>query len=294
MAIDTKMLRIAIITVLATTIVFAKTAAGVEAIITNAEEVEFENASFEYPLSPFKLKKAKKLGIPVEVNTEPSVRLTGYLARPVGEESRAAIVLLHSCAGITKHVAMWSDRFVAWGYVVLIVDSLTPRGLDYICDGRGGAKTSPWHRALDAYGAKQYLSARPFVDPARIAVFGMSHGGMVVLEVIKQSTSEGLGVNPFQAAIALYPRCSQPERINTPTLILAGEMDTWNPAEPCAQYVANVQPQQNINLRVFADAYHGFDLVGLDIVEVGHIVRYNPEAAAETVEMTRRFLEERL
>jgi dienelactone hydrolase len=272
---------------------FAETTSSAP-VFSGAEKVDFDSAAYTYPPSPFKVKQAKKLGIPVKTNAEPSIPLTGYLARPEGEEPRAAIVLLHSCAGITRHAAMWSDRFVDSGYVVLSVDSFTLRGFDYNCDNRAGAKITPWLRALDAYGAKRYLSSRPFVDPARIAVFGMSHGGMTVLEVIKQSTSEGLEVKPFQAAIALYPLCNQPERINTPTLILAGEMDTWHPAKSCAQYVAKVQPQQNINLRVFAEAYHGFDLVGLDIVEVGHIVRFSPEAAAETIELTRKFLEERL
>ena len=288
------MLRFAICTVLTIASVLGENASGAEAVIANGEAVKFESAPFTYQPSPFKVKQAKKLGMPVEVNTEPSIPLSGYLVKPKKEGPRAAIVLLHSCAGITKHTSMWSDRFVGSGYVVLIVDSLTPRGFDYNCDGRAGAKITPWLRALDAYGAKQYLSSRQFVDPARIAVFGMSHGGMTVLEVIKQSTSEGLGTKPFQAAIALYPQCDQPERINTPTLILAGEKDTWNPAEPCTRYANKVQPQQNISLKVFTDAHHGFDLVGLDIIEVGHVVRYNSEAAAETIEMTRRFLEERL
>jgi dienelactone hydrolase len=288
--------RVAITTALVAAIVFAETAFGADPIYGDAEIVEFESVSYTYTPSPFKVKQAKKLGISVEVKTEPSVSLTGYLARPAGEEPRAAIVLLHTCAGISEHEEMWSKRLVAWGYVVLSVNSFTPRGFDYICDGRigGGALTTPWRRALDAFGAKRYLSTRSFVDPARIAVMGMSHGGWTVLETIKQSTSDGLAMKPFQAAIAFYPLCSEPEPINTPTLILSGSEDHWNPAKLCAQYVEKLKPQQEITLKVFAGAYHAFDHPGIDTVDAGHRVRSHPEAAAEASQMSREFLEERL
>lgn len=227
-------------------IVFVKTAFGAEPVYADTKVVEFESVSYTYAPSPFRVRQAKKRGIPVEVKTEPSVSVSGYLARPDGEEPRAAIVLLHTCAGISEHEEMWSKRLVSWGYVVLSVDSFTPRGFDYICDGRigGGALTTPWRRALDAYGAKRYLSARSFVDPDRIAVMGMSHGGMTVLEAIKQSTSEGLAMKPFQAAIAYYPLCSEPESINTPTLILIGSEDSWTPAEFCSWPAFQTSPRK--------------------------------------------------
>ena len=88
MTITNKMLRLVITTSIATAIVFAETAYSADSIFADAEVVEFESVSFTYTPSPFKVKQAKKLGIPVEVKTEPSVSLTGYLARPAGEEPR--------------------------------------------------------------------------------------------------------------------------------------------------------------------------------------------------------------
>jgi dienelactone hydrolase len=252
-------------------LVFIKPAFAADPIYLEAEAVEFESASYTYTPSPFKVRQAKKLGIPVEIKTEPAISLSGYLAKPLAEEPRAAIVLLHTCNGLSEHEEMWSKRLVDWGYVVLSVDSFTARGLDYTCDGRVGHYVGPWARALDAYGAKQYLSTRSFVDSARIAVMGMSHGGNTVLETIKQSISEGLAMKPFHAAIAYYPHCGKPESINAPTLILT---------------------QNEISLKVFADAYHAFDHPGIDIVELGYIVRSNPEAAAEARQITREFLDE--
>lgn len=287
-------LRFAITASLVATIVFTRPASSATPIFAGSEVVQFESVSFTYTPSPFRVKQAKKQGIPVEVKTEPSVSLTGYLARPAGEEPRPAIILLHPCFGISRAEEMWSDRLVSWGYVVLSVDSFTPRGFDNICDGRvgGGGETTPWRRALDAYGAKQYLSTRPFVDSARIAVMGMSHGGWTVLEIIKRSTSESLAMKPFQAAIAFYPICSVPEPINTPSLILTGDMDQWTPAVLCEPYLDKLQPQHEISMKVFAGAYHGFDIVGVDTIDTGYIVRYNQKAADEAFRMSREFLEE--
>jgi dienelactone hydrolase len=293
MTIKNELLRVAIATSLLAVIVFAETVFSADPIYVDAEIVEFESVSFTYTPSPFRVKQAKKLGIPVEVKSEPSVSLTGYLARPAGEEPRPAIVLLHPCFGISKAEEMWSDRLVGWRYVVLSVDSFKPRGFDNICNSSQGY-IGPWARALDAYGAKQYLSTRPFVDSARIAVMGMSHGGNSVLEVIKQSTSEGLVMKPFQAAIAFYPLCSVPEPINTPSLILTGDMDQWNPAVLCEQYLDKLQPQHEISMKVFAGAYHAFDIVGIDTINTGYIVRYNQKAADEAFRMSREFLEKRL
>jgi dienelactone hydrolase len=296
MTIRMDLLCVTITTGLVASIVFAETAFSAAPVYVDAEVVKFESVSLTYAPSPFKVRQAKKLGIPVEVKIEPSVSITGYLARPAGEEPRAAIILLHTCAGISEHEEMWSKRLVSWGYVVLSVDSFKPRGFDYICDGRvgGGALTTPWRRALDAYGAKRHLSTLSFVDPNRIAVIGMSHGGMTVLEIIKQSTSEGLAMKPFQAAILLYPLCSASEPINTPTLILIGSEDSWTPAELCAQYVEKLKPLHEITLKVFAGAHHAFDHPGIDTVDAGYIIRSNPKAAAEASEMSREFLEERL
>ena len=99
-------------------------------------------------------------------------------------------------------------------------------------------------------------------------------------------------MSPFQAAIALYPLCSTAEAINTPTLILTGDKDSWTPLVLCEQYVDKLQPRHEIKLQVFAGAYHAFDHPGIDILELGYIVRSNPQAAAEASRITREFLEE--
>lgn len=255
--------------------------------------VEFDSAPYTWAPTPFKLKRAQQLGIEVEIRTDPGVPLRGYLARPDGDRPRAAIVLLHTCAGISEHERYWSDLLVSWGYVVLTVDSLGPRGVEYICDGRPGT-VSPWQRALDAYGAKQYLSGQAFVDTRRIGVLGMSHGGMTILHMVKQSINTGLGIEPFEVAVAFYPYCGEPEPVSTPLLILVGSEDIQTPAQLCREYVDRLQPGHPVSLQVFTGAHHLFDHPGIDLVELGYILRSDPEAGARARELTRAFLRERL
>jgi dienelactone hydrolase len=298
-----KLLRVVAGTSLIGAIVFAETAFSAQPVFEGAEVVAFESVSYTYPASPFKVKQAKKLGKPVETVTEPSVPLIGYLARPQGEGPFPAVALMNGCASVadgdraitllSEWNEAWSDRLVAWGYVVLSVDSFTPRGASYICDGRRGW-TTPWSRALDAYGARRYLSTRPFVDPDRIAVMGMAHGGTTILEIIKQSTSTGLGMKPFGAAVALYPLCGEPEPIDTPTLVLIGGADAWTPADQCVRYLDRLERPHEMTLKVFPGVHHVFDQPGIDYEEFGRIVRSDPDAATQAIRMTHEFLSERM
>jgi dienelactone hydrolase len=101
-------------------------------------------------------------------------------------------------------------------------------------------------------------------------------------------------MKPFQAAIAFYPLCSEPEPISTPVLIMTGEKDSWQPAGLCAQYADKLPPQHDITLKVFAGAHHAFDEPGVDIIDAGYIIRYDQEAADEASNMSREFLKDRL
>ena len=201
---------------------------------------------------------------------------------------------MHGCNGIWEWDKVWTDRLVAWDYVVLNVDSLTPRGLTDICHGRDTITATPWIRALDAYGAMNHLATLRYVDPTRIAVVGMSLGGTAVLYTIEQSMTGGLQTKPFRAAVALYPSCRELQQVNTPTLILIGDKDNWTPASWCVRYLDQLKPPHDVTVKVFPGAHHIFDLEGLDAEEGGLTIRHHPQAAAEAIEMIKMFLKDRL
>ncbi len=257
------------------------------------KSVEFSSHVYTYPATPFAEKQASKSGVQVELKTESSIPLTGYLFQPRDEGPHSAVVLLHTCTGITEHEFHWANMLLEWGHVVLMVDSLTPRKQTYICDGRLGS-VAPWNRALDAYGAKKYLSNLSFVDPGRISVMGMSHGGMAMLEAVKKSTTDNISIAPFNAAVAYYPLCGEPTALNAPGLILIGELDTWTPAEQCVQYVEKLGQRGDMTLKVFPNGYHLFDHPGIDQKELGKVLRSDPILASQGMKITRDFLIEHL
>jgi uncharacterized protein len=94
----------------------------------------------------------------------------------VPSRNRAAVVLVHGATGNRARVADRAELLARHGYGVLAID-LPGHGES---DGRSselGANAQP---AVDA--AVDYLQRRPDVDPTRIAGFGVSLGGEVLLE----------------------------------------------------------------------------------------------------------------
>jgi len=143
-----------------------------------------------------------------------------------------------------------------------------------------------WIRTLDAHGAKNYLSTLLVVDPTRIGVMGRSHGGWTVMHIIRRATSADLHVEPFRAAVALYPRCKDSDETDTPTLILIGEKDWVN---ECVRYEVGLPTPNDTIVKVFPGVHHAFDHEGIDKRLNGFTYLYDPKAAKEAIRMTREF-----
>ena len=204
-----------------------------------------------------------------------ATELEGLLYRPSGEGPYPAIVLLHGCGGLyardrnpsARHDD-WARRFRAAGYVALLADSFTPRGIGEICTAAARTIQSRRERARDAYGALLFLQSQPFVKGDRIGVMGWSNGGSTTLWTIL----DPIGARPknlrydFAAAVAFYPACRQPLdyragwKTRIPLLILIGEKDDWTPAAPCAQLAARAAERGDpVSIQLYPDAYHDFD-----------------------------------
>ncbi len=215
--------------------------------------------------------------------------LRGKLTKPKGDDPFPAVVLLHGCGGPINYG--WVGKLKRWGFVSLMVNSFGPRGKSNICAPGQDQIIQPARRAKDAHGAKLYLAGLPFVVPNRIAVMGWSHGGNSTLEAVEINEPSS---SPFQAAIAFYPYCRQLYILNSPLLVLIGEKDDWTPANLCEFYIKSKKGWSEIILKVYPDAYHGFDSPFSPNYYMGHWVGRNSSAAFDSYERVRAFLEKYL
>ncbi len=261
-----------------------------------AERVEFESARYE--VGPLQLRLARERGETVARAAVDTI--DGYLTKPQGNGPFPAIVHLHGCNGLPKDFksgadkGYWSEALAAWGYVVLVVDSFTTRGIEQAC---ADAATS---RIADAYGGLAYLSRQPFVDARQIAILGFSQGGTATLKIVGErdfALFENEAEHKVKAAIAFYPACPSDGTMTVPTLILIGELDDWTRASACRSMMASrTGAGSPVKLIVYPDAHHAFDAASLQPGReyFGHRIEYNNAAAALATEEVRGFLAQQL
>jgi len=191
------------------------------------------------------------------------------VSRPDGPGPFAAVVIMHDCSGLgagsSGAPGRWASELVARGYVVVIPDSFTTRGLGGgICTvppAQRRANVSPERRAGDAYAALAYAGSLPYVDRRRIGLMGGSHGGSTTVAAMLAPAGDTR--DRFAAAVALYPRCDLHAgvyRPAAPLLILIGEKDDWTPAAPCRQLAADARAAGHpVTIKVYPNAHHSFD-----------------------------------
>lgn len=227
-------------------------------------------------------------------------RIQGYLAKPDGAGPYPAVIGLHGCAGMHDTTKQrLADDLVAWGYVVLLVDSYATRGIDHACISSGFATFLM--RVPDAYGALLFLARQTFVDPHRVAAVGFSAGARVTLSVAEPHSSEPFlppGNLRFQAVAAFNPPCKQAmARPGIPTLIFIGDLDDWTPAADCSDKIASWgDGGPPVELVVYPGAHHGFYYQHLrpGTILFGHRVEYNGEAADNATHRLQQFLDRHL
>lgn len=227
----------------------------------------------------------------------PTAQIQGYLAKPEGAGPFPAVVHLHGCSGLTTRARnSAAEQMTRWGYVSLVVDSFTTRGITNAC------VTTPPDQTADAFGALLYLSKLPFVDAKRIALVGHSHGGMAALQVASFHPFELFDLPDelnYKAAVAFYPQCNAAEdRLALPTLILIGDLDEWSPIKLCEWWMQRRDGMgAPVKLVVYPEAFHGFDNPGIrNGMEFyyGHWLKYDAETAARSTAEMREFLAKEL
>ncbi len=194
------------------------------------------------------------------------VTLAGELRLPgMGTDKVPVVVLVYGIAGLMAKEDEWARSLNSWGIGVFIPDHLS---------GRGIAPMSPddfrlpgLARMVDVYHALPRLLKDPRIDPERIAIMGLSLGGLVTLLSSQERfrTRYGLPNVQFAAYIALYASCSLRLRDDLkvaarPIRLFHGAGDDWCPVEQCRTLVADLKKAgANATLTEYPGASHAYD-----------------------------------
>jgi dienelactone hydrolase len=207
------------------------------------------------------------------------------LLRPAGGARRPAVVLLHGCHGVSASTYDWARWFRDLGYVALVVDSWTPRGLTEGCTERS-PDVHYTERFSDAIGALRFLQARGDVDAAHVGAIGWSNGGAFAMAVVngpslERARARGVALpgRGYAAAVGVYPGgCPSivSERVVEPLLVLIGGADDWTLASACRAMVDGMRAKgADATIVVYPGAYHYFDVVGQPRAWLGDVANDN-------------------
>ena len=213
--------------------------------------------------------------------------VSGELRLPTQQSGQiAAVVLLHSNAGIVGVGDLYARALNLAGIATLEVDSYGPRGVR-----NGNDRNAPvlCDRLQDAWGALAFLAKDSRINSGRIGIAGFSSGGAVAIMT-------GMGVRParvqyestslptnliYAAHFALYPGCANimddHQRIRSwinpgrpqnwgatgkPIHIVSGTIDDFdfNPQTDCLRMGKEFPSIANqLTVRMVDGATHAFD-----------------------------------
>ncbi|GAB2896346.1 dienelactone hydrolase family protein [Uliginosibacterium flavum] len=207
--------------------------------------------------------------------------LVAHLFQPDAPGPHPAVVMVHGCGGayakdgaLNARHQMWGEYLASQGYLALMLDSFSSRGLKQICTQKYSERMlKEADRVGDAYAALSWLRQQSGIDAMHIGLLGWSHGGGVTLDVIRRKPANML--EGFSAAVSFYPGCTTRNKKAAsfkpyaPLLILIGEADDWTPAASCVALTNTARAQGAVmQIVTYPGAYHDFDHPGLSKIRL--------------------------
>ena len=162
------------------------------------------------------------------------IDIPAQLYRPAATPA-PAVAIFHGCGGVGANNARMAELLKSWGYVALVVDSFTSRGLKDVCGRNWPSQADAEKRALDIDAAGLWLNAQDYVKGSQLVFIGYSYGGGVGLLRALSARTDIRVPSGWRAAILVYPDCGLGEAIGTtlrprtPTMIAMGELDDCTP-----------------------------------------------------------------
>jgi dienelactone hydrolase len=209
--------------------------------------------------------------VPVE-QAGRTIQLTAQLYRPASPQPLPAVAIFHGCGGVGVNNTRMAELLKGWGYVALVVDSFSARGLKDVCGRNWPTQAAAEARARDVDAALAWLGKQSFVDAKRLAFMGYSYGGGVAMLRALSSQFDNTAPTPARAAILVYPDCALADALGAklsvrqPTLIAMAALDDWTPVSQCKTVLDRiVQGRDLIEPHIYEGAYHSFDALGLPV-----------------------------
>jgi dienelactone hydrolase len=203
---------------------------------------------------------------------ETKIDIPAQLYRPAVAKPAPAVAIFHGCGGVGQNNTRMAELLKSWGYVALVVDSFSSRGLKDVCGRNWPTQSDAEKRALDIDAAGLWLDTQEFVKPSQHAFMGYSYGGGVGLLRALSARTDIRVPSGWRAAVLVYPDCALGEAIGAklrprlPTLIAMGERDDWTPVKQCEALLDRIGAGRDlVETHVYPDAHHSFDALGLPV-----------------------------
>jgi dienelactone hydrolase len=193
------------------------------------------------------------------------IDIPAQLWRPATAKA-PAVALFHGCGGVGQNNTRMAGLLQGWGYVALVVDSFSSRGLKDVCGRHWPTQADAETRALDIDASLRWLDTQPYVRAAEVGFMGYSYGGGVAaLRAFAPRV-------PARAAILVYPDCALAEPLGPrltvpqPTLVAMGALDDWTPVTQCQALFDRIATGRDLlETHVYPGAHHSVDALGLPV-----------------------------
>jgi dienelactone hydrolase len=125
---------------------------------------------------------------------------------PDGEGPFPVVIQMHGCGGVQPMQRRYAETARQAGVAVVILDSLTPRGIgrrEALLTVCTGLRLRGAERAGDLTAALAWVQAQPWADGSRLAAAGWSHGAWSIMDALAADTHPALA--RLKLAVLIYP-----------------------------------------------------------------------------------------
>jgi dienelactone hydrolase len=220
---------------------------------------------------------------------------------------RPALVMFHGCGGVRPQLKLYAEAAAVTGIRIFVVDSFAPRGwgrtfaVSMICTGM---VFQGYERSGDVLAALWGLSQRRDVDASNLMLFGESHGGWTIMDLMTEKLTrpgEARLADPDPKWLAgvkglflVYPYINFPARTNfnrwhyrPRVFTVAAELDHLTPYAHTLKTMDKLRAD-GLDVRTLGvKATHAFDEAEFS----GGVMRYDEVATKASIEALLGFID---